>query len=151
MILTSSRYAIRALVELATLPEEGLMLGRDISEKTQIPKNFLSKILLTLGRAGFVHATRGFSGGYRLAKHPKDISLIHVIELFEGPRNRSNCLLDIRNECSSESPCRIHKEFASVRDTFVRFLEKTTIADISAGPSEENHVGGYVQVEVFRS
>lgn len=131
MILTSARYALRALIELAPLPEGELMLGRTLSERTQIPANYLSKILLVLGKAGVVHAVRGASGGYRLAMLPEEVRLIEVVELFEGPRARSACLLDINRECNSVTPCRAHSNFLAVRDGYVRFLENTSIADIS--------------------
>lgn len=41
--------------------------------------------MLVLKRAGLVVSTRGKEGGYALAKHPSDVSLLEIIETLEGP------------------------------------------------------------------
>jgi Rrf2 family protein len=129
MLSTTAQYALRALVKLAEEPAK-TVLGRTMAEQTDIPANYLSKILLTLGNAGIVEATRGSGGGYRLSRDPNTIRLIEVVERFDGARIKPTCLLG-SPECSDENACSAHDSWKGIRNRFLNFLESTTLADIS--------------------
>lgn len=106
------------------------MLGKDLAREAAIPANYLSKILLSLRNAGLLATTRGSGGGYRLEKHPEEIHLIDVVEVFDAPKAKPPCLLG-EGECSDEHACSAHLAWRDVRATYIRFLESTTLADIS--------------------
>jgi DNA-binding IscR family transcriptional regulator len=53
-----------------------------------------------------------------------------VVEVFDAPRARPPCLLG-EGECSDEHACSAHHAWREVRAAFIRFLESTTLADIS--------------------
>ncbi|HNR31814.1 MAG TPA: Rrf2 family transcriptional regulator [Candidatus Hydrogenedentes bacterium] len=131
MLSTTSEYALRALIELANVEDGHMMFGKSLSERAGIPAGYLSKILAALGRAGIIDATRGMSGGYQLAKPAKDILLIDVIEVFEGVRSRPACILDKNRECDDEKPCPAHDRFQKTRQSYLKFLEETSIAAIA--------------------
>ena len=80
-----ANYAIRALVELAGQPDSQRLLARVIARRRSIPHRFLQKVLRELERRGIVWAIRGPGGGYELAKAPKDITLLEIIEAVDGP------------------------------------------------------------------
>jgi DNA-binding IscR family transcriptional regulator len=44
MFSTTCEYALRALVQLARMPEGTAVLGRDLARNADIPANYLSKI-----------------------------------------------------------------------------------------------------------
>lgn len=131
MISTTSEYALRALVQLAQLPKEELLGGKELSAELKIPANYLSKVLLTLGNAGILLATRGYGGGYRLLKSPRQIPLVDVVELFEGVYTRPHCFLGEDHVCSDQNPCAAHESFRRVRAAYIRFLENTTVATLA--------------------
>ncbi|NOZ93355.1 MAG: Rrf2 family transcriptional regulator [Acidobacteria bacterium] len=132
MLTTTTKHALRALVVLATQDEKTSVLGRDLAAMAKIPPNYLSKILLDLGRAGLVSATRGTGGGYRLAVPPGKIGLIDVVGVFEGVRTRPQCLLGCEHSCSDDNPCSAHAAWSAVKKAYLDFLEMTTLADIVA-------------------
>ncbi|WP_240482026.1 Rrf2 family transcriptional regulator [Ruegeria marisrubri] len=78
----SSRIAIYALIELASNPDRQLSAA-EIGEKYRISAHHLAKVLMTLGRAGLVKATRGVGGGYSFIGNAKRLNLLDVISLFE--------------------------------------------------------------------
>lgn len=129
MLTSTSRSALRLLVALARAPRDELVPGRTLARQTGVPANFLSKILHALGGAGLVEATRGRGGGYRLGRPPEAVTLIEVVEVFEGLRTHPGCLLGVRPECSDADPCSAHAVFRDVRSRWIAFLEETTIAD----------------------
>jgi Rrf2 family protein len=135
MLSITSKYALRALSHMASLPNGSEILGRQIAQNAEIPGSYLSKILLVLRNAGFLETHRGKGGGYRLQKRPKEIALLDVVELFEGNQTKPACLLSKFHECSDDNPCLAHPSWSDARDAYIRFLKSTTIADISEHPT----------------
>ena len=129
MISKTEEYALRAVVYLAQHNEEGSCRAGDIAESTEIPANYLSKILHQLGRHRIVDSERGRHGGFQLARPAAEISLADVIEPFGSLTDRGRCLLG-RRECSDESPCGAHERWKEVRAATVAFFAGTTIADV---------------------
>lgn len=130
MFTATSEYALRALVQLARQPEGESVLGKDLAERAQIPANYLSKILWSLRNAGYLEATRGQGGGYRLAKAPDRITLIEIVRLFEGVTAEPGCLLGEQHECSDKTPCSAHAAWKKVKEAYLHFICSTTLADI---------------------
>jgi Rrf2 family protein len=80
-----TEYACLAMLQLAHDFAGGEPVQiRRIAEEHGIPPRFLVQILLQLKSASLVVSTRGASGGYRLARPPREISLAEVIEAMGG-------------------------------------------------------------------
>jgi Rrf2 family protein len=132
MLSTTARYALRALLVLASEPAERLVLGKDMARLAQIPGNYLSKIMITLAGAGLVEATRGSNGGYRLSRPAHQIRLIEVVGLFDRQITPKACFLGVKTECSDSDPCTAHMAWKTVKAELLEFLEGTTLDRISS-------------------
>jgi len=130
MLSVTTEHAFRALVHMARRPAGSSILCRELAGCAEIPVNYLSKVLLALRNAGYVEATRGQGGGYRLARAPERIKLIDVAELFEGIRSKPGCLLGEKDVCSDHNPCSAHERWREVRRLYLDYLESSTIADL---------------------
>ncbi len=138
MLSTTTSYAVRALSCLAKTGDNNAILGRELAEMAEVPANYLSKILLVLKRAGFVEATRGTGGGYRLDRSPQDISLMQIAELFDPQGALHGCLFDASKPCSEDHLCPAHEGWYEVKRVYREFLETTTLAAlVEAGPARE--------------
>lgn len=135
MISMTSRHAIKALIGLARAEGEGAVLGRDLADSADVPRNYLAKILQALRKAGIVEATRGPGGGYRLLRAPVDVALLEIVELFDGNEAHPHCFLSEGHECSDETACAAHAAWREVHFAYVRFLEQTTLADLDRTPA----------------
>lgn len=133
MLSVTAQYALRALSELAAEPPGHSIRGRELAERSAIPANYLSKLLVTLGDAGFIEATRGTGGGYRLARRPQSIRIAEIVELFDGGVANPPCLLGVRKVCSDENPCCAHTSWRAAKQAYLSFLRNTTLAHIAAG------------------
>ncbi|HWR35905.1 MAG TPA: Rrf2 family transcriptional regulator [Clostridia bacterium] len=131
MISMTSEYALRAMVWLATQPSGRAILGRELAECSDIPANYLAKILVTLRNAGLVATARGTGGGYMLQKPADGVRLSEIVELFEGSRVGCGCLLSRSRECTGRDACSAHEAWQQVRNVYKQFLDETTLADIS--------------------
>jgi len=84
-ISAKTEYACIAVMELAAhYASNDPVRIRSIAETHGIPSRFLVQILLQLKNAGIVASTRGASGGYQLARDPREISLGEVMRVMEG-------------------------------------------------------------------
>jgi len=79
------QYGLQAMLELALNYGGGPVQIKTIAKDQKIPVRFLEQLLLVLKRAGLIASIRGKNGGYSLAKRPSEISVLSVIEAFEGP------------------------------------------------------------------
>jgi Rrf2 family protein len=129
----SATYALRALAHLASHEHEDATLGRDLADEIGVPAHYLAKVLATLARVGVLAASRGTRGGYRLARPAGEITLIEVVEPFEGKRVRPGCLLRPDRPCRDDGACSAHGAWSQVKTVYSRFLETTTLADIQSG------------------
>lgn len=129
MISKTSKHALKALIALAQLPEGTFAGATSIAKKIGAPKNYLGKLLQTLSHQGLVSSQKGMGGGFRLARDPLDITLYEAIGSIEHIQQWSDCILD-RKRCSDDSPCPVHNQWKKIRDGYIDFLEKTTIAEL---------------------
>ena len=124
-------YAVRIIAFLAdnAQAENQLMGAAAIGEAACIPKPTALKVLRQLKDSGFIHSSIGVNGGYRLARQPKDITLMQVIEAMEGKLEISRCLSG-NYECSrtgkNHSSCKFHRLFDSINEKLVSELSKVT-------------------------
>ena len=96
MIGISSKtiYAIAALQELGSIPDNEVLKIKEIAANASIPQNFLEQILLELKKQGILTSIKGAHGGYKLAKELKDITLKDVLLILESDIFSDNCKTD---------------------------------------------------------
>jgi Rrf2 family protein len=122
-------YAIRTVVYLARQSGAHVVPGPRIAGAMDIPARFLPHVMQDLARAGIVEATLGRGGGYRLARDPRDLSVLGVIEAIEGDARRRTCVLRTGG-CDETQPCNVHATFAEAQDALLDRLERTTVQDV---------------------
>lgn len=78
-----SRYAIRALICLASSPNERLPLST-IAEKSNISLQYLEQVFASLRRSNIVRSVKGSQGGYILSSSPTALSVAQIVSALEG-------------------------------------------------------------------
>src|SRR4029079_6813126 len=84
-ITTRTRYAIRALYDLAFHRLGQAAGAKEIADRQKVPLTFHRQIRQDLRKAGIVEARRGPRGGYALARPPGEISLAEGLHAVRGP------------------------------------------------------------------
>lgn len=109
-------YAFRAVLYLCRLPAGEVVEAKTIAADERIPIRFLLKILRLLNQAGIVESLRGVSGGHKLAKKPREITMKDVVEAVEGPIEINSCLVH-PEACNKKRAgiCSLHQALFSVR------------------------------------
>ena len=85
MLSAKAQYAIHALTYLGEHYQQGYIPINQIAEKRKIPAKFLEAILLELRKAGILGSKAGKNGGYYLLKAPKEIPMVTILRLMDGP------------------------------------------------------------------
>ncbi|HEY7600277.1 MAG TPA: Rrf2 family transcriptional regulator [Candidatus Limnocylindrales bacterium] len=126
-------YAVRAMLCLARAGGERLS-GPTIAATTGSPPRFVTQVMGDLVAAGLVRATLGRSGGYRLAKSARRISILDIVGAIEGDARRRTCVLRAA-ACRGDRACEVHEIFSSAQDALLERLAMVTLASAAAGPN----------------
>lgn len=124
-------YAVRAVLHLATQPEESIIDRDTVSQAEDIPTSFLSKILQQLSAAGIVRSFKGSSGGFSLARPAAEISFLEVIKAVEGPLALNKCLLG-NGACDRTPTCPVHPIWKEAQDSLESALGSVNFGGLCA-------------------
>ena len=80
-ISTKGRYAIRMLLDLAEHSEDGFISLKDIAERQGVSKKYLEQIIPIFHKSDILITSRGFQGGYKLAKSPDNYTVGEILRL----------------------------------------------------------------------
>ncbi|MGZ8476148.1 MAG: RrF2 family transcriptional regulator [Candidatus Limnocylindria bacterium] len=133
-ISSRTEYGIRILVVLAAAEREEKCLSlAEIARRDKLPHSYLEHLVRDLRRADLVTATRGQSGGYRLARPASDIPMTDAVRALEGPLLEMPCAgaRDLEH-CDRPEPCSVHEVFQRVYESLSLSLGATTLADVTA-------------------
>ncbi len=134
MISKRTKYALNALVYLASQPQNEAIPISVIAASENISRKFLEAILLELRRSGMVNSKKGKEGGYCLSKNTDEINVADVMRLFDGPIALLPCVTYKYyrrcDECKDEAKCGIRKVFAELRAQTVNTLKNATLSEI---------------------
>src|SRR6202012_3041661 len=130
-ISAKADYAVRAVAELASAPDEKPVKAERVATAQGIPLNFLENILGELRHAGIVRSHRGAEGGFRLAKPANEVTVADVIRAVEGP------LASVRGGPPEDASyggaaTTLPTVWIAVRANLRRVVEHVTIADIAS-------------------
>lgn len=126
---TKSRYGLRVLLQIALDAEnQHVVTGRELAEKQAISEPYLEQIMIPLKNSGTVSTVRGCHGGYRLKKSANEITVLDIIELFEGELSLVKCV-DGNNSCDRFKSCTT----ATVWDELSRALREKARSITLAG------------------
>jgi Rrf2 family protein len=135
MLTMKTKYALKALAQLAAGAEGEPLLIAEIAEREDIPLKFLQLILRELKQHGILRSRKGRGGGYLLARAPESVSLATVIRVLDGPTAPVPCLSKTAYHrcegCRDETTCGIRLVLRDVHEATLRVLEHTTVADLA--------------------
>jgi Rrf2 family protein len=98
-------------------------------DKLKIPRPFLRKILQQLNQQGLLKSSKGQGGGFRLAVSAEKISLVDLMEIFQGDFRLNECLFK-KKSCPRQNSCGLKKKIDQIEGKVMRLLEKITLASL---------------------
>ena len=133
MFSQTVEYALRAVVYLADQAPEARTTDQ-ISEATQVPKPYLSKVLQNLGRSDIVRSQRGIGGGVTLVKTPEELTILDVVDAVEPIERIVTCPLGLKSH--GKHLCPLHRRMDEALAMVQEAFQKTTLAEVLAEPTQ---------------
>lgn len=126
-----AEYAVRAMVQLATVDDGALVKTDELAQAQGIPSQFLVDILSDLRTDRLVRSHRGRDGGYELARPGTEISIGDVLRCIDGP------LASVRDIGLGDLPysgptAALTDVWRALRASMRSVLEETTVADVAS-------------------
>ena len=138
MKLTSkSRYAVMALVDLASFDNIDPVSLRDISLRQGISLDYLEQIFSKLKKNQIVKSVRGNQGGYVLTKNPNDIKLTNIFHAVDEKVKTVQCKKDSKKGCNGRATkCVTHNLWDELENHINSFFDKKSLEDLIQNKKE---------------
>ena len=133
-ITRQADYAVRAILYLAQVENNERVATSSVAKNQKIPSSFLAKIIAQLSIAGLLDTLRGAHGGVRLAREPRNITLLEVVEAIDGPIQINVCV-EAPGNCPLESTCSVRMVWCDVQNELVTRLRNTNFAQLISSSS----------------
>jgi len=134
MLTRFSDYSLRVLMFAALRGNRPFSVS-EVSEKYDLSKNHLAKVVNHLVRLGHLQAQRGRGGGVWLGCDPRTIRLGKLVRLTENDSPLVECFAARSNRCRLTPACRLKGALAQALDAFYASLDECTLADLVADPA----------------
>jgi len=128
-ISTKSRYAIRALLDIAVNYVGEPVQIKEIAKRQGISERYLENILTLLRAAGILLSEKGKGGGFTLAKEPSEINMFDVIQIVEGKISIVKCVTT-PSTCVHSPKCVARDVWTKLSNGMKRTLSSITLQDL---------------------
>ncbi len=132
-LTTKGQYAVRALVMLMILGDDGPVTLKEISDAEDISLNYLEQLFSKMRKGNIVKSIKGPGGGYILARDSRDIKIGEIIEVVEETISPVACVDDGANAescCDRSHKCTTQWLWAELGSRIKDFLDSVTIKDL---------------------
>jgi Rrf2 family protein len=118
-------YALQAILQLAREGSIAPVPCSQLAAEGGMPERFLLQILRNLVTHGILHSVRGVDGGYKLDRHPDEISVLQVIEAVDGPLSAS---VPVAERFPEQSQARLREALDRVTNMVRQQLDQVKIS-----------------------
>lgn len=134
MISITAEYALRAVVILAksNIP----MKTKDVADLSQVPREYLAKIVQLLARGKIIESKKGRGGGICLARELEQISLYDVIQVVDPLRHYEQCPFKLSEH--KGGLCPLHRRLEGMIVNLEKEFRQTTLDQLLKEDSEES-------------
>ena len=129
---TKGRYAVMAMVDLATCTTGDPVTLADVAERQEISLSYLEQLFSKLRRSGLVNSVRGPGGGYVLSRGSDDMRVADIIMAVDEPLKVTRCEHRSPEGCkSNKSRCLTHDLWEELGNQIYLYLSSVSLADVA--------------------
>ena len=135
-LTTKGRFAVTAMVDLATRGGKAPVTLGGISERQGISLSYLEQLFGKLRRSEIVASVRGPGGGYCLARPSSKITVADIVLAVDEPLDATGC--DGQGNCHDGKPCATHDLWMGLNERIYAYLEEVTLKQLVDGHMKAN-------------
>ena len=126
----TAQYSIQAMLFIAANHTKDNILVRDIAKELKLPSSFLSKILQTLSRFGFLNSVKGPRGGFSMSEKGAGASIAQIVEIIDGPMDFDMCIAGF-TPCDEQHACPMHHTWKRIREEIKDLVTKRPLSKLA--------------------
>jgi Rrf2 family iron-sulfur cluster assembly transcriptional regulator len=127
---TKGRYAVMAMIDIATHSDGEPVSLAEIAERQDISQEYLEQLFGKLRKHKLVESARGPGGGYRLAREMKLIPVAEIIAAVDEELHFTRCNGDAVEGCVKGERCNAHDLWSSLGRQMMYFLSSISLEDV---------------------
>lgn len=128
---TKGRYAVMAMVDLATHSRGKPVALADVAQRQEISLSYLEQLFGKLRRGGLVKSVRGPGGGYLLARAEGDTRVSDIILAVDEPIKATRCTPGSPTGChSNKGRCLTHDLWEELGNQIYLYLSSVSLQDV---------------------
>lgn len=128
---TKGRYAVMAMVDLASTSNGNPVALADIAERQEISLSYLEQLFAKLRRGGLVRSVRGPGGGYLLAHASDQTRISDIILAVDEPIRATRCAPGSPVGCrANKARCLTHDLWEELGNQIHLYLSSVTLANV---------------------
>jgi len=127
-LTTKGRYAVTAMLDLASDISRRPVTLDMISQRQNISLSYLEQLFAKLRRASLVKSVRGPGGGYLLNLNPEEVTLTTIIEAVDENIDLRRC--HGMENCFRGKQCLSHHLWCEVSDQIRGFLSTRNLQQV---------------------
>ena len=136
---TQEEYGLRCVLQMARRGEDASLTLADLARHEGVSQPNVAKIMRILRKAGFVHSTRGQTGGYTLARPAAEIKVGDVLaamggRLYDARFCESHAGANL--SCTHTGDCSIRPVLMQVQIAIDQVLGKLTLGQLLCSEDE---------------
>ncbi|WP_341757129.1 MULTISPECIES: Rrf2 family transcriptional regulator [unclassified Candidatus Tisiphia] len=130
-LTTKGRYAVMAILEIASKVSDMPVTLTEISAKQHIPVNYLEQIFAKLKKANIVRSVKGSKGGYIINEKLDNIKIANIIDAVDENIEMTRCLGKSGGSCvPNKVQCNAHHLWLGLSRHIRNYFDTISIADM---------------------
>ena len=137
---STEEYGLRCMLQMARKGEKGNTTIVELSHKENLTPAYVAKIMGILRKGGLIQSLRGQSGGYRLARPPREINVNEVLEALGGKffSQEEYCSSSTGEHvsCIHSMDCAVRSLWYGLSNAMTDYLKRCRLSDLVVTESE---------------
>ena len=125
-----SRYAVTAMLDIASHNTGSPISLPEISHRQNISLSYLEQLFSRLKKSGLVDSIKGPGGGYKLSKDANEIVISEVIQAVDEDLETTAC--NGKSNCHNNHQCISHNLWQDLGTEINNFLSDITLKQVIA-------------------
>ena len=122
-------YSLMALKHMSVKRQGELTSAKEIAESYHAPFEAVARALQMMAQKGLLKSEQGAQGGYQISRNLKDVNLLELIEMMEGPTRIAKCM-NSGETCEIGSHCNIVEPLQNLNTRLSEFYSSVSIDEL---------------------
>ncbi|MBY0431500.1 MAG: Rrf2 family transcriptional regulator [Rhodospirillales bacterium] len=128
---TKGRYAVMAMVDLASHSNGNPVALADIADRQEISLSYLEQLFGKLRKGGLVKSVRGPGGGYLLSRPAPQLRISDIILAVDEPIQTTRCTPGSPAGChNNKGRCLTHDLWEELGNQIYLYLSSVSLSDV---------------------